>query len=85
MGSRSDDAYWNEKYAEPVENKYRIVLGVSMGRSREEDDYALEEFGCTDQEWDEMSEKDREKFIDDAVADHVANHIDSWGKVETDG
>ena len=85
MGTHEDDAYWNEKYAESVENKYRIILGVTMGRSREEDDYSLEEFGCSDQDWDEMPEKDREKFIDDAVADHVANHIDSWGKVETDG
>jgi hypothetical protein len=85
MGSREDDAYWNDKYAEPVENKYRIILGVTLGRAKEEDDYSLEEFGCSDQEWDEMDEKAREKFIDDAVKDHVWNNIDSWGKVTTDG
>lgn len=85
MGSRSDDAYWNEKYAEPVENKYRIVLRVAVGRSEVEEDYALEEFGCSDQEWDEMNEKDREKFIDDAVKDHIANWVEAGGRVTTDG
>lgn len=85
MGSRSDDAYWNEKYAEPVENKYRIVLGVTLQGTKVEDDYALEEFGCSDQEWDDKTPEERDQFINDAVKDHVANWVDSWGKVETDG
>lgn len=85
MGSRFDDAYWNEKYAEPVENTYRIILGVSVGRSVNEHDYLLEEFGITDQEWDEMDERQRAEVISDAVKDHVAANVYSWGKVETDG
>ena len=85
MGSRSDDAYWNDKYAEPKENKYRIILGVTVGRSTQEDDYPLEEFGISDEEWDEMDEKQRQAVLDDAVKDHIAKWVDSWGKVETDG
>jgi len=85
MGTREDDAYWNEKYAEPVENKYRIILGVSVGRSEAEGDYALEEFGIEDAEWDEMDEKQRQAVLDDAVKYHIANNMDSWGRVETSG
>lgn len=85
VGSREDDAYWNDKYAEPVENTYSITLGVSVRGSKVEETYSLEEFGCSDQEWDDKSEEDREKFLNDAVADHAANWVDSWGRVETDG
>lgn len=85
MGSRSDDAYWNEKYAEPVENTYSITLGVSVQGSKVEETYSLEEFGCSDKEWDEKTKEEREQFIDDAVKDHIANWMVAWGNVETDG
>lgn len=85
MGTREDDAYWNDKYAEEKENTYRITLRVAVGRSEVEEDYPLEEFGCSDQEWDEMNEEGREKFINDAVRDHIANWVEAGGRVTTDG
>lgn len=66
MGSRSDDAYWSEKYDQerPVSNTYTITVrnsGPWVGAENEET-YSLEEMGYSDEEWDALTPKEQEKI-----------------------
>lgn len=53
-----------------------LRLAVRMGSEKNEDEIALPD------DWDEMSPVVQEEWADDALRDHVSNHIDSWYSVE---
>jgi hypothetical protein len=67
MGSRSDDAYWNDKYDQErdVSNTYTITLRNSgpWAGCENEDTYTLAEMGYSDEEWDALSASEQEKLV----------------------
>lgn len=65
---------------------YRVKLGVSTKYigSEDEDEMPLEEYGYSDQEWDELSDREKDKLITEWIEEYVWNNIDSWGDVITD-
>jgi hypothetical protein len=66
--------------------QYRIILGAESPyiSANSEETVNLEEyFGITDEEWDEMSEREQNRFVNEAAKDNFWNSgYGYWGKVE---
>lgn len=62
---------------------YLIKFGVATHfiNSDVEEEDTLENYGYSDQEWDELSEREQEQLISEWTEEFVWNNIDSWGDV----
>lgn len=64
---------------------YTITLGYESNvvNAGGEDTAPLIEYGLTDEDWDEMTEKEQTKFLDECASDNFWNQgFDFWGKVD---
>lgn len=53
-----------------------LKIGVEMGGISDEDTQQLPE------DWDEMSEEERDKWADEVLDVHVSNNVNAWWNVE---
>lgn len=53
-----------------------LKIGVAMGTLSDEDTVPLPD------DWDAMSEKERDAWADDVLDVHVSNNINAWWNVE---
>jgi hypothetical protein len=53
-----------------------LKIGVAMGTMSDEDSVPLPD------DWDSMTEKEREAWADDVLDVHVSNNINAWWNVE---
>lgn len=60
----------------PDEGLVWIELHVEMGRT-DADDYV----SIPRAEWDAMTEDEREKWCDEALEDHISNHVSAGHRV----
>lgn len=58
------------------EDKRRIITYVALGMTKHEDSEPLPDG------WDEMSEEDRQEYLDDAAETTLQNHIDFGAYVD---
>ena len=56
-----------------------LKIGVEMGGLKDEDTQPLPD------DWDEMTEDEREKWADEVLDVHVANNVNAWWNVVEDG
>ncbi len=66
---------------------YTVKLGVATRYigSDVTEEQPLEEFGYSDQEWDELDEREKDKLITEWTEEFVWENVESWGDVVTDG
>lgn len=62
---------------------YLVKFGVATHfiNSDVEEEDTLENYGYSDQEWDELSERVQEQLISEWTEEFVWNNVDSWGDV----
>ncbi len=53
----------------------RLEVGVSVGSCQNRDYIDLPD------DWEEMSQEDRDEFIRQSVNTHIENHVDAWGTI----
>lgn len=56
-----------------------LKIGVSMGMTSDEDTVPLPD------DWDEMTEDERNRWADDVLDVHVSNNVNAWWNVEEEG
>jgi len=55
-----------------------LKIGVEMGGLKDEDTQPLPD------DWDTMTEEEREKWADEVLDVHVSNNVNAWWNVEED-
>jgi hypothetical protein len=65
---------------------YQITLGVSTCyiSSEVEETLPLGNYGYSDQDWDNMSSREKGRTLDDLIEQYVWENIDSWGHVKNE-
>ena len=72
--------------AEEETYTYRVKFGVAtryIGSDVTAED-SLEEYGYSDQDWDELSEREKNSLLMEWEQEFVWNNVESWGDVITD-
>lgn len=71
--------------AEEQEETYTYTVTFNVGtmyvRSEVTETYPLEEYGYSDQEWDELDVRVRERLFDEWLEEWYPQHIEAWGDV----
>lgn len=62
---------------------YMLKMGVATHyiNSDVTEEVKLEEYGYSDQEWDELDGRDQDRLINEWVEEFVWNNVESWGDV----
>lgn len=55
-----------------------LKIGVEMGGLKDEDTQPLPD------DWDTMTEEEREQWADEVLEVHVSNNVNAWWNVEDD-
>lgn len=62
---------------------YTIKFGVATKYISSEvvEEQPLEDYGYSDQEWDELDQYDKDRMVDEWTTEYVWENIESWGEV----
>ena len=62
---------------------YTIKFGVATKYISSEvvEEQSLEDYGYSDQEWDELDQYEKDRMVDEWTTEYVWENIESWGEV----
>lgn len=58
--------------------KYKFGIGVGYVGCDRVSEITTEELGFSDEEWDEMTEEERTRILDEELEDFVSNYVEQW-------
>ena len=58
--------------------KYKFGIGVGYVGCDRVAEITSEELGFTDEEWDEMTEKEKQDILDEELENFVSNNVEQW-------
>ncbi len=78
MEAAVDETVQEETYT------YTIKFGVATRYISSEvtEEQSLEDYGYSDQEWDELEQYEQDRLVDEWTTEFVWENIESWGEVD---